>query len=571
MRLFRWFCFFVIVVCSHSSYSQDIAQTLAAKTFEMHGGLNTTLSWYAADGRSQRADPFFWNLNANLNFRIYGIDIPFTASFSKQNSKYTHPFNVYGISPTYKGVTVHLGYRSMQFSQYTLSGLTFLGVGVEIKPKDVGWEFATMVGRFDRDIPLNIPIGASELKPKFHRLGYGVKGAYELKSQRIELTIFKAQDDIQSLDTSVTRKYQLLPEDNLVVGLNTKHKLFGNLDLAFEMAVSMLTLDSQAPDRQFTGYTYANNLGVLFRPKESSTVTKVFGTTLGYSVGVYSIGISFRQVDPEYRSLGSPFVNNDYREYAANGSVSVLKQKVNISSNLGFQETNLRGDGKTSSTRVVGSGSISATITPDIQSSVSYSNFSSVSMPSAINFIDTVKYMQVNSAYNFTTSYNFGQGGIKNGVNLSLGYNLANDNYKTPTTRNNSDTKVSNANIGYQLTHNVSGFSTNIGVSFTRMQMEKMNNESQGLQLGISQPFFKKMLKANLSSSYARTKTNGIDDGAVSMATLSFSVTVMKKHSIRLNNNLLYRVQYLQQAEQAQSKNKYSSEYRGSFTYSFNF
>lgn len=571
MRLFCLLFFFAILYQPIQGYSQDIEQSLKAKPFDFHGGISTNESWYAVSGREQRADPLFWNVNANIDFRIYGIDVPFTASFSKQNSQYTHPFNVYGISPTYKGVTVHLGYRSMQFSQYTLSGLTFFGVGVEVKPKNGGWEFASMVGRFDRDIPINIPVGASELTPHFHRLGFGVKGVYEFKSQRVELSIFKAKDDAQSLDTSVTRKYQLTPQENLAVGIATKHKLFGNFTLGFDLAISMLTVDTQAPDREFTGYTYANNLGFLFRPKESSTVSKVIGTTLGYSNGKYSLGLSFKQVDPGYSTLGTAFISNDYREYAANGSISVFKQKVTLNGNFGFQETNLQGDGKNTATRAVGSGTLSATITSNLLASFTFSNFNSVTTPSAINLIDTVKYMQVNSSYNFTTSYNFGQGVMRSGVNFSAVYSLANDNYKTPVTQKNSNTKVTSLNIGYQLTHNLSGFNANIGASYTNMSMETMSNESQGVSLGLGQPFFKKVLKVSLSGSYANTKTNGVDDGAVTTATLSFLVTFQKKHSIRLNNNLLYRLQRLQQAESSSTSNKNSFEYRGSFTYSFNF
>lgn len=83
---------------------------------QVSGGLNATTGFYTAFGAPSRRPPFTYGLNANLNFKVLGmIDVPFSASFSQQQSNFTQPFNQYGISPKYKWVTAHIGYRNMTF------------------------------------------------------------------------------------------------------------------------------------------------------------------------------------------------------------------------------------------------------------------------------------------------------------------------------------------------------------------------------------------------------------------------------------------------------------------------
>ncbi|MEQ8338575.1 MAG: hypothetical protein RIA62_14560 [Cyclobacteriaceae bacterium] len=47
------------------------------------------------------------------------------------NTSFQQPFNQYGMSPTYKNVTAHIGFRSMNFSRYSLAGHLFLVPGLK--------------------------------------------------------------------------------------------------------------------------------------------------------------------------------------------------------------------------------------------------------------------------------------------------------------------------------------------------------------------------------------------------------------------------------------------------------
>lgn len=125
-----------------------------------------------------RRDPYSYFLSGNLNFDLYGWSVPLSFTYSNQNLGYQQPFNQYGIHPTYKWATLHLGYSSMNFSPYTLSGHVFKGIGVELRPEGK-FSYSAMYGRLQRAVELDTLIDLSDTQqsaqPAFRRMGYGFK------------------------------------------------------------------------------------------------------------------------------------------------------------------------------------------------------------------------------------------------------------------------------------------------------------------------------------------------------------------------------------------------------------
>lgn len=79
--------------------------------------------------------PLTWGVTARLNLSLYGLQIPFSVTFSERERSFRQPFNQYGASPRYKWVRLHLGYRTMHFSQLTMTGQNFLGGGGRLPRK----------------------------------------------------------------------------------------------------------------------------------------------------------------------------------------------------------------------------------------------------------------------------------------------------------------------------------------------------------------------------------------------------------------------------------------------------
>ena len=135
--------------------TQDLENINKEDLFTYGGGISVTNTFYHSIGTPSQRDPYFWQVNANLNLSFMNIvNAPFSFTISQQNKSFSQPqpFNRFGISPTYKGLTVHLGHRTLSFSDFTLAGNLFFGVGLEYKPDHHPLRVSAMYGRFAKPV-----------------------------------------------------------------------------------------------------------------------------------------------------------------------------------------------------------------------------------------------------------------------------------------------------------------------------------------------------------------------------------------------------------------------------------
>ena len=183
--------------------AQDLESVKDQNLFDWSGGIGLTTTFYNVSGLENRRDPFFWQLNANLNLSFLGgiVNAPFSFVVSQQNKNFSQPqpFNRFGLSPTYREWTLHLGHRSMNFSDYTLAGNIFYGVGLEYKSDNIPWRASAMYGRLSKAVERSASAGVTFVEPSFRRLGYGTKVGYHKNKQEIDLIFFRAYDDLNSI------------------------------------------------------------------------------------------------------------------------------------------------------------------------------------------------------------------------------------------------------------------------------------------------------------------------------------------------------------------------------------
>lgn len=142
------------------SEMKNLKTSVKENPVKVSGSLGASSTYYEAQGISPRRDPFYYVLNANLQISILNkISIPFSAVFTQQNRTYTNglenytkQFNQFGMSPRYRWLTVHAGYRTLDFSQYSLSGILFLGGGIEVKPEKSFFQVSAAYGRFEKAV-----------------------------------------------------------------------------------------------------------------------------------------------------------------------------------------------------------------------------------------------------------------------------------------------------------------------------------------------------------------------------------------------------------------------------------
>ncbi|HQW13109.1 MAG TPA: hypothetical protein PLP06_13250, partial [Saprospiraceae bacterium] len=225
--------------------------------FQLGGGIGLNLRSYSAKGGPLRQDPFFYTAYANVNIRVYQLDIPFSMILTAKNTTYSYPsfsdlkqtlkdkindkkngFSRFGFSPHYKWAKVHLGHRSMNFSKYTMSNINFFGGGVELTPQK--FRFAAMYGRLAKAEPIDLSLTTPNL-PVYKRIGWGTKIGYGDDKASADVILFTAKDDTSSVRIPSNYPRQVTPEANLALGIQLQKLFFDHVRIKLEYTNSAVS------------------------------------------------------------------------------------------------------------------------------------------------------------------------------------------------------------------------------------------------------------------------------------------------------------------------------------------
>jgi len=374
--------------------------------FKMSGGVSTAFNFNHITGMPRRFDPFTWRLNANLNFDIAGISAPFSAVFSNGSSVYNLPkYSFYGISPTYKYITLHLGDRSMNFSPYTLSGHNFYGAGLELKPGN--FRFSFMYGQLKRARAEDAN-SIQNFEPSYARKGWGFKTGYDNGKSKIGLILFNAADDPFSIPNP-TQNFNIQPAANAVLGLEAKHQFWKIMSLSVDFARSALTRNQNSFDISTSNYSAWQKFGGLIQPNASTGFHHAIKTSLGLNTKLGQFNLNHERIDPGYKTLGALFFNNDLENITASTSTSFFKKKLNLSANAGLQRNNISGDGSNSSNRFIGALNAAYAASERLNLNLAISNFSTTNRMRAVTVpviqVDSIILVQTNQSANLSVSY----------------------------------------------------------------------------------------------------------------------------------------------------------------------
>lgn len=535
--------FSILLLTPFLGYSQDVEEVLqSAKNllksdpFSFSGNIAANTTFYTAQGIENRRDPFFWSLNANLNLTAFGkISCPITFTLTQQDKKFTNgldkfsqPFNQFGISPTYKWITVHAGYRSMNFSEYSLSGALFLGGGVEVKPEKGIVSGSIAYGRFLKAIPVGGVEGIAVGLPAYERWGGAAKIKVGTETNFGELVYFNAQDDPFSIafDTS----NNLTPKNNQIVGLVTKQKITDKLNVEGDYHFSMYNPNTYLPVQKIERFTYINK---VFDPRANSKFNSAYNFQLTYELFTYKIGVKYKRIDPDFASLGSVFIANDVQEYSFTLGKQFLKNKLSVNGSFGVTENNLDKNQLATQRRLAGSLNLNISVIKNLNLNLGYNSFASNVIAVQDIFYDSIRLTQVNQTGNFSSNYSFGKN-WKQSFNLTSSYQESGGN-KTPLN------SVFMLNPSYNLT--ISKTKTTLTSAMSLMQNQTLGilTRNIGPTLGLQQAFFKDKLKsgANFTIQDSRKNNELTNYNIASTAFLNYSF--LKGHSLKMTYSYIYR------------------------------
>lgn len=122
----------------------------------------------------------------------------------------------------------------------------------------------------------------------------------------------------------------------------------------------------------------ANNLSSFFLNKNSTTsIYDTFKGQLTYPAGKAPLGLGYERIDPNYRTLGGYYFNNDLENITVNATQNILKDKVSLALNLGLQKNNLDKQKQSQMKYVVSYVTANFRSNEKLNLNVNYSNFQS--------------------------------------------------------------------------------------------------------------------------------------------------------------------------------------------------
>jgi hypothetical protein len=357
-------CMYLLLI--RTSEGQDLERILEKDKLKIKGGVNASQNIYMQRGGDSRRTPYNYFLSGRMALSYGQFSVPLSFSYSNQRINYGQPFNILGLSPKYKWITTHVGYRSMTFSPYTLSGHAFLGAGVEIEPKK-GWKTSAMYGRMMKAVAFQ-----GNNRPSYERFGYGFKTEYQTSEASVGISMFSAKDNPLSINDSGVAN--LTPQQNLVLGLSLFKKI-KHWSVRLEGARSAYTrnLYAQSTDDKRTVVD-----AVYWMPRYTSTgYFNAYKATLNYQFRGFTLGGNYERIDPGYRTLGAYFFNDDLQSLSGQFSTALFKNKLSISANLGKQRNNLDKTKISTMDRWVSAVQLNFVPTPKLNTSLSFSSFQS--------------------------------------------------------------------------------------------------------------------------------------------------------------------------------------------------
>jgi hypothetical protein len=529
---------FLFLLTGFSVQSQNLEKIGKKDMVTVNGGVNYNGIFYNADGISNRRPPYSWFLNGNLNINILDVSLPFTYSYSNLSSNYSQPFNMTSCAPTYKWIKTYIGYTSMNFSSYTLAGHIFLGGGIELTPKN--WKISAMYGRLNKAVEYDAT-AQSDAQMSYKRMGYGAKIGYEKDGHGISVVYFSAKDDPNSLHF-IPVNASVLPQENTVVSAEAKTKFFKLFTLQGEYALSGITRNLL--NDGYIDPNQKNPIPLLFTPKSTSQFFAAYKSSIGFSKNVFSINLNYEHVDPDYKTLGAYFFNNDLENITIVPSLRLLKGKLNISVNSGYQHNNLDKTKFSSNKRFVSSGNISYAPSPKLIFNASYSNFTSYTRIRPVTDpyyqktpADTLNFYQISQSANSSASYNFGGKSIRHSITLVGSYQISNQKQGNTTA---PATTVLNANTNYNLTFIKTKITAGITGNYNQIKSFSSVTTYMGPGITLGKSFFKNTVRFNLGSVFNESFTNSDVTALVlsERASISYSPKTSKKYgkpSVSLN------------------------------------
>ena len=491
----------VALLClAGAMHAQELHRLKELTPFTMQGNVSGTMTGNSISGIDRRQMPFFWMLQGSALATVYDVQLPFSFVFSERERSFQQPFNEFGISPTYKWMKLHLGYRSQSWNRYTVNGMRFLGAAVELLPED--FAFAAMYGRLARAVEED---AANPLAvPAYSRSGWGVMAKMGNDEGFFQLSGFWSVDDTTSLRSLPT---YVRPQENVTSAFSAFFVFFDWLSADLDVGASFLTQNRLSPELSengLSGKKQSNRVGHFkdyLDVRTSSTLSFATRAGLLFRFPWFGARLEYELIEPEFTSHGSYYFNSDVQNITLAPSATLLDGMLRLTASLGVQSDNVGNTKAATTTRLI--TSVNAGWTPNEMWNIDgqLSNYATSQAATREPLNDSIRIRNVNTSIQLTPRMMLESDELRHVVMLSVASMVYDDmNIVSGSFSGSSCTTLS---LSYMLGFKSSPWSTGASVNWSGNETSFGVTNNTGISVNGATSWYEGALNLSLAIGYS--------------------------------------------------------------------
>lgn len=550
----RIFCI-LRILSANAQIRERINDIKNSDPFAISGSVGAGLG-VSYNSNEPGSTPFSSNIYASLNLSFYSFQLPISIYFNNNTTSFSYPqmptFHL-GFMPTWRNWKFHLGNSSMHFSNYTYSGLTFLGVGAEYQGKLFRMgvfgghlQQATRIKGYDdrtafqqlADSLLGLNVPEADL-PQYRRDAVGFKVGVGNERNFIDLSFLKAKDKIKSLPEEW--QDSIAPQENLAIGLSGRFAIGKWFSFTANVGGSMYSQDTRdsllalvAENETVVKVTKYTN---WLMPLCNNTIFRFAGdAAMNFMVKSFSASLTYRFIQPDYVSLGASNFNQNSHSLGAVINASMFKGRSNISAIGYIQRDNLNK--KQMYTNQVATYSINwnNSIGSIFNLGINYSGIKQDQYDGTYAVADSLRINQIVHTLAVSPSISF-QKTYDHSIGLNCNFVQNKNLNKLNTAGSDVQTLTLGANYGIEFSTIRLGF--DVGYDFSMSKSDYANYDSHGINLGLRYKIMQKeklnwTLNYNGSFAYNLQKNADTDNNFSISNSLGSNFTYNKAHTASL-------------------------------------
>ncbi len=447
-------------------YAQNISDIAKSDPLIITGAVGTQNTYHYSSSGGGYASPWNNTVYANLDVSIYGISMPFSFYYTNDNVSFSYPQISFNLTPQYKNWIGHIGRSTMDFSQYILNE-SWNGVGLEYNADR--WHAGAFYGTLRKAIN-DDPTDPAARAPQFKRKAWGFKAGYGNSSNYIDLYLLRAYDVLNSVDDAWHEIKA--PEENVLVGVKGCVTPFKWASFTANFATSIFSSDTKAEKIEDPK---AEKWDKVFDVRYSSLMRFAGDASLNLSLpfGI-NTSISYRIVQPDYKSLGTYYMSNNYQSLGITASTTLFK-KISLSGTYSGQNDNLTNKQMFTTSGYIYSLNASARLGNHFNVTAGFNGYTQRQSDGTCHVVDSIRVHRKMSSYSLTPTYMTDNETLGHSVSLSLNYTDNKDLNKYTESINHSNVNTKALGLSYGL--NVKPWQMDFGFTFSHQQTKGYNSK----------------------------------------------------------------------------------------------